>query len=69
MHTLDDIEISLRLSFEKAGIILTIKYHPKISVLNLRKYRTIKIDCNSRLRLTVFVGISQEYSSMFNHSD
>ena len=46
MHSLDDIEISLRLSFEKTGIILTVKYHAKISVLNLRKYLTIKIDCN-----------------------
>ena len=32
MHSLDDIEISLRVSFEKAGII----YHAKISVLNLK---------------------------------
>ena len=33
MHSLDDIEISLCLSFEKAGIILTVKYYAKISVL------------------------------------
>ena len=50
MHSVDDIEISLCLSFEKAGIILTVKYHAKISVINLRKYLTIKYDkydCNS----------------------
>ena len=62
MHSLDDIEISLRLSFEKAGIILTVKYHAKSSVFNLSKYLTThkqttktnkkkkkkKIDCNYR---------------------
>ena len=41
MRALDEIEISLHVSFEKAGIILTVKYHAKISVLNLRKYLTV----------------------------
>ena len=50
MRSLDEIEITLRLSFEKHGIILTVKYHAEISILNLRKYLTIKIDCNPRLR-------------------
>ena len=30
----------------KLALFLTVKYHSKISVLNLRKYLTIKIDCN-----------------------
>ena len=46
MHSLDDIEISLRFSLKKASIILSVNYPVKISVLNLRKYLTIEIDFN-----------------------
>ena len=46
MHSLDDIEISLRFSFEEASIILTVKYHAKIFFPNLRKYLIIKLVCN-----------------------
>ena len=36
----------------KLALFSTVKYLTKISVLNLRKYLTIKIDCNSRPRST-----------------
>ena len=48
MHSLAYIEISLRLSFEKAVTILMVKYHVKISILNLRKHVTVRNDCNPR---------------------
>ena len=32
----------------KLALFLMIKYHAEISILNLRKYLTIKIDCNPR---------------------
>ena len=40
MNFLDDIEIFSRLSFETAGIILTVKYHAEISVI-LITYRPV----------------------------
>ena len=46
MYSLDDIEISYVCLLRNLALLLTVKHHAKMSVLYLRKYLTINIDCN-----------------------
>ena len=52
----------------KLALFLTVKYHAKISGLNLKKYLTIKIDCNSRPKslFDTVADVKPEYISDHN---
>ena len=51
----------------KLALFLTVNYHAKISVLNLRKYLTIKIDCNPGSRLSNISRQQLWYCGIYYH--